>query len=60
MTFAPSHKPDDIVEVALGTLDSNLDMSPDAHIYVGSKACWSEILDDLPQYVEGRKGSRLK
>lgn len=60
MTFASASGPDDVVEIALGTLDSNLDLSPDAHIYVGSKASWSEILDDLPQYVEGRRSSRIK
>lgn len=60
MTFSSSNYPGDIVEIALGTLDSNLDMSPDAHIFVGSKASWSEILDDLPQYDEGRKSRRLK
>lgn len=60
MTFHSDKYPDDVVEIALGTLDSNLDVSPDAHIFVGSKASWSEIHDDLPQYEEGRKSRRLK
>lgn len=60
MTFSSRNYDDDVVEVALGTLDSNLDMSPDAHIYVDSKASWSEIHDDLPQYGEGRGSRRLK
>jgi hypothetical protein len=60
MTFASPNYSDDIIEIALGTLDSNLDMSPDAHIFVGSKASWSEIHDELPQYQEGRKSRRLK
>lgn len=60
MTFSSINYPDGIVDIALGTLDSNLDMSPDAHIFVGSKAGWSEILDDLPQYAGDRKSQRLK
>lgn len=60
MTFSSAAHPEEMVEIALGTLDSNLDMSPDAHVFVGSKASWSEILDDLPQYVEGRRSQRLK
>lgn len=60
MTFSSANYPDDIVEIALGTLDSNLDVLPDAHIFVGSKASWSEILDDLPQYEGNRKSRRLK
>lgn len=60
MTFASASGGEDVVEVALGTLDSNLDLSPDAHIYVGSKANWSEIHDALPQYTEGRRSQRLK
>lgn len=60
MTFSSANGPDDVVEVALGTLDSNLDLSPDAHIFVGSKANWAEILDDLPQYIGDRKSRRLK
>lgn len=60
MTFSSVNYSDDIVDIALGTLDSNLDISPDAHIFVGSKANWSEILDDLPQYAGDRKSRRLK
>lgn len=60
LTFSSNNYADDLVEIALGTLDSNLDMSPDAHIFVGSKASWSEIMDDLPQYLENRSSQRLK
>jgi hypothetical protein len=60
MTFSSANGSDDVVEIALGTLNSNLDLSPDAHIFVGSKANWTEILDDLPQYVGNRKSRRLK
>ena len=40
----------DAVRLRLGTLDTPLVRGPQAHIYVGSKANWFEIHDDLPQY----------
>ena len=36
--------------VAVGTLDSPLPPPTQSHIYVGSKAGWYEIADDLPQH----------
>lgn len=60
MAFVSKNYPEEIVEIALGTLDSYLEMSPDAHIYVDSKASWTEIHDSLPQYTEDRKSRRLK
>ena len=36
--------------VAVGTLDSPLPPPTQSHIYVGSKADWYEIADDLPQH----------
>ena len=58
MTFEPSNNPDGLVEFSLGTLDCDIDVRPNAHIFVGSKANWSPIEDDLPQYVEGRDSQR--
>ncbi len=40
------------VHVALGTLVDAPSISPSAHIFVGSKAPWFTITDDLPQYQE--------
>lgn len=54
MTFAPSKEANDVIEFSLGTLDSDIELSPDAHIYTGSKANWVEIFDELPQYKKGR------
>lgn len=36
--------------VTLGTLVDAPSLRPTAHIFVGSKAPWFEITDDLPQY----------
>lgn len=38
------------VHVALGTLEDAPTIRPGAHIFVGSKAPWYEITDDLPQF----------
>jgi hypothetical protein len=40
------------VHVALGTLIDAPSIRPTAHIFVGSKAPWFTITDDLPQYKE--------
>ena len=40
------------VHVALGTLADTPSMRPTKHIFVGSKAPWYEITDDLPQFEE--------
>jgi hypothetical protein len=42
-----------VMAVRLGTLDTPLESSPIiGHIFVGSKAEWSEITDNLPQFSE--------
>jgi len=38
------------VHVTLGTLVDDPSIRPGAHIFVGSKAPWFTITDDLPQY----------
>ncbi|MBR0777998.1 GFA family protein [Bradyrhizobium diazoefficiens] len=40
------------VHVAMGTLVGAPSIRPTAHIFVGSKAAWHEITDNLPQYRE--------
>jgi len=40
----------DSVRLRLGTLDSDPGAKPVAHIFVGSKAPWVELTDDLPQH----------
>ncbi|WP_432454110.1 MULTISPECIES: GFA family protein [unclassified Agarivorans] len=55
LTFAPANDNGKLVEFSLGTLDSDIDEAPDAHIYTAYKANWSQISDDLPQYPEGRE-----
>ena len=42
----------DYVHVALGSLTDAPSIRPTHHIFVGSKAPWFEITDDLPQFEE--------
>jgi hypothetical protein len=40
------------VHVGMGSLIDVPSIRPTAHIFVGSKAPWFEITDDLPQFEE--------
>jgi hypothetical protein len=40
--------------IAMGSLVDAPSVRPTVHIFVGSKAPWSEITDDLPQFEEYR------
>ena len=41
-----------ITVVTLGTVEGDPGINPEFHIFVGSKAQWHEINDDLPQFDE--------
>ena len=60
LMFSSPRAPVDVVEIALGTVDGDIPVEPDAHIYVGSGANWTVFSDDLPQYEEGRDSARMK
>ena len=49
-TLAP-----DMVRVRLGTIESDINEHPEAHIFVASKANWERISDDLPRFDEYAK-----
>lgn len=42
----------ELYALPLGTLDTDPGVRPGRHVFVGSKAPWFEITDDLPQYIE--------
>ena len=50
----------EIVYFAAGTLDSDIEVSPDAHIYIESKANWLNLKDDLPKFETGRSNKRVE
>jgi hypothetical protein len=45
-----------MVFIPAGNLEGDLGCQPEYHIFVGSKAPWYEITDDLPQYERFRPG----
>ena len=46
------------VGVPMGSLDDDPHYSPQAHIFVESKAPWFEICDRLPQHPAGRRSGQ--
>jgi hypothetical protein len=54
LVFLPSNDNGKLVEFAVGTLDTELNERPDAHIFVDSKAGWYDISDGLPRFKTSR------
>lgn len=54
LIFVPSNDTGELVEFSLGTLDSKLELKPDAHIFLDNSASWYNVTDNLPQYPQGR------
>jgi hypothetical protein len=46
----PVDSKDETIWIMLGALDDDPGAAPDKHIFVGSKARWHRIVDDLIQY----------
>lgn len=59
LMFSSPRAPEDVVEIALGTFDGGVPVEPDAHIFVGSRASWVAVKDDLPRFKEGRDSELL-
>jgi len=59
LTFSSPRAPEEVVEVALGTVDGDVPVKPDAHIFVSSGANWIVLGDDLPQYQAGRDSAMV-
>ena len=54
LIFVPSNDTGELIEFSMGTLDSKIELKPDAHIFTNYGASWYEIGDNLPQFTEGR------
>lgn len=54
LTFAPANDTGELIEFALGTLETDIALKPDAHIFTQFGANWYEIKDDLPEHTKGR------
>ena len=59
LIFVPSNDTGELIEFSLGTLDTDIQISPDAHIYTNFGANWYKISDDLPKYTEGRDSEEI-
>jgi hypothetical protein len=51
--FAQVENDPEHIRIRLGTLDREAAAEVVAHVWVGSKARWDRISDDLPQFDEG-------
>lgn len=54
LIFAASNDTGELIEFSLGTLDSEVELKPDAHIFTNYSVSWHKIADSLPQFAEGR------
>lgn len=52
---SPFNRQANTVELALACIDSEVDVTPDAHMYLESKVNWFEPSDHLPQFTCYRK-----
>jgi hypothetical protein len=41
-----------VTMVTLGTVEGDPGVRPDSHVFVGSKASWHKITDELPRFDE--------
>ena len=55
LIFKPSDDKGEFVEFSLGTLDTDISLKPDAHIFTKNCASWYDINDNLPQFSEARE-----
>ena len=56
LIFISSKSTGKFIEFSLGTLDTEIDQEPDAHIYMKYCVKWYKVNDNLPRYLEGRDG----
>ena len=48
-----------IIHFASGTLDTEIEIKPNVHIYLESKVNWIELTDDLPKHQTGRDSKQI-
>ena len=59
LSFSTPLAPADTIEIALATLDEDIEFQPDAHIFMAYKANWDNDSDHLPKFTEGRHSQQL-
>jgi hypothetical protein len=58
LTFVPEEGCE-YIEFSLGTLDTEITLLPNAHIFMDFKACWDKTCDDLPKFRQNRDSEKL-
>jgi hypothetical protein len=59
LTFASPRASGEVMEIALGAMDEDIPVKPNAHIFVASGTNWTVLSDDIPQYEQGRSSARV-
>lgn len=59
LMFSTPRGADDVVEIALGAVDGDLPVKPDAHVFTDFSANWTTVSDELPKYSAGRDSDRI-
>lgn len=55
LVFSPANDTGEFIEFTLGTLDTDINLKPDAHLFTAYRANWYDISDALPCFKEGRE-----
>lgn len=59
LTFTSPKASGKRIAIALGTIDGDVPVTPNAHIYVRSAANWTVLTDDLPKHEEWRDSPEI-
>ena len=59
LIFVPSNDDGRLVEFSIATLNVDIELKPDVHIFTEYKSNWYDIEDRLPKYREGRKSEQV-
>ena len=60
LIFVPSNDDGKLVEFSVATLNVDIDLKPDVHIFTQYKSSWYDIEDSLPKFREGRKSEQIE
>ena len=60
LSFSSPKARQDVVEIALGSVNGELPVQANAHIFVDSAANWTVLADGLPQFAAGRDSAKVK
>ena len=59
LIFVPSNDDGKLVEFSVATLNVDIELKPDVHIFTEYKSNWYDIEDGLPKFREGRQSEQV-